>query len=168
MKSYSNYAENNSKICYVCLRITSSTVLDYAFKVWSGNPRLARRIGGEACRIIRRAYFEKPWFFCGKTRKRVLSGLFYLLGWKHDARKTIFQVADAFDTTEPTVRNSYRMWLREFPWLRKVVGETLLVELGLVKPERVGRPRNGKAPSQIREAWRRMKEALKKRKVKEG
>jgi len=152
------------KVCYVCLRIPSALVLEYAQNLWGHiDSRLAKRIGGEACRIIRRAYHEKPWFFCGKRKKHILSGLFYLLGWKYDMwsrdiRKTMFEIAYTLETTEITIRKSYRNWLHHFPWLYDLVG-TRLKEVGL--PRTAGRPRNGKAPNQIRKKWRERKKKLK-------
>jgi len=144
------------KICYVCFRITPLQVLAWSLKVWGSKPQVGRRIGGEACRVIRRAYFEKPWFFCGKHAKPLVAGLFYILGWKYDVRQTEYQLAEALDISEASIRRSYRRWMAEFPWLYETV-KPYLEFVGITLQVRVGRPRNGQAPPSIRAYWRLIK-----------
>ncbi len=56
-------------------------------------------------------------FFSGKNPKRIISGLFFLLAYKHDAVLGQLELAKRLDTTDVTVRRSYREWLNAFPEL---------------------------------------------------
>jgi len=76
---------------------------------------LADRIALEAVEIINKAHSRKFSFFSGKTVRGVVGGLFYLLSYKHDAIKKQKEIANQLSTTEVTVRDSYRQWLKSFP-----------------------------------------------------
>jgi hypothetical protein len=54
-------------------------------------------------------------FFNGKSAKSILGGLFYLLGYRHDAIKKQNELADQLGTTDHSIRISYRNWLETFP-----------------------------------------------------
>jgi len=86
-----------------------------AHKVFSEDHETARKIGLESCQIIKQAYAEKPIFFCGKTAKGIVSGLFYLLSFKHKLEVTKRELAEALEITEATIRYSVSSWTREFP-----------------------------------------------------
>jgi len=101
--------------CYVCLRVTASEVLRLAHQIWE--PKRAREIGLEACEIIKKCYGEKPIFFCGKSKRSILGGLFYILGVQHDAYRTQHKIAQTLSCSAPTVQKSYRIWLTSFPRL---------------------------------------------------
>ena len=108
--------------CWVCLRITPKKTLQLAHKIWS-NGDTAREIGSEASEIIEQAYRKNPVFFSGRSSRGILSGLFYLLGFRYRSRKTQHDVMSAFPgkyiftITTRTLKVSYRRWLMEFPEL---------------------------------------------------
>ena len=105
------------KKCWVCLRITPELALKLAHQVWVENPKIAREIGLKASELIEQFYQEKPTFFCGLSGKSVLSGLFYLLGFQHQALKSMKEIARATNTSEQTMKQSYRKWFNAFPEL---------------------------------------------------
>jgi len=100
--------------CWVCLRITPQETLKLAHRIWE-NPKVARKIGLEASKLIEECYQNKPTFFCGKPRMSVLSGLFYLLGFKNNVPKPMREISKAADVTSVTIKVSYRRWLKHFP-----------------------------------------------------
>jgi transcription initiation factor TFIIIB Brf1 subunit/transcription initiation factor TFIIB len=95
-------------------RLSSQKVLLYASKLWR-DQSIAELIAAEASDIIRTVYQRQRIFFSGKSEKRVLAGIFYLLGIKNKAKKTQKQIALSLNTNDVTVRNSYRDWLDNFP-----------------------------------------------------
>jgi len=105
----------SEKKCWVCLRITPEITLKQAHRAWKEQRDAARKIGLEASEIIEKAYHENPFFFCHKLGKTVLSGLFYLLAFRHNAPTTQRKLAEALGVTDVTVRNSYAVWLKTFP-----------------------------------------------------
>jgi hypothetical protein len=96
-------------------RPTFEQVRSCSHKLWQGEPSTADVIASEASLILIQAYEKKPFFFSGKSEKGILSGLFYHLGRKHDSIKTQQTIAKSLDTTEMTVRTSYRDWIAQFP-----------------------------------------------------
>ena len=105
------------KKCWVCLRITPELALKLAHQVWVENPKIAREIGLKASELIEQFYQENPTFFCGLSDKSVLSGLFYLLGFQHQAFKSMKEIARATNTSEQTMKQSYRKWFNASPLL---------------------------------------------------
>jgi len=101
--------------CYVCLRITPEYVLKTAHKVWEEDPETARKIGLKASEIVEQGYRRNPIFFCGSSAKRVLGGLFYLLGFQYEAPKTIAEVNSVMACSYVTIKSGYREWLKKFP-----------------------------------------------------
>jgi transcription initiation factor TFIIIB Brf1 subunit/transcription initiation factor TFIIB len=95
-------------------RLSSKKVLSYASKLWR-DQSIAESIATEASHIITTVYKRRHIFFSGKSAKRVLSGIFYLLGMKNNAKKTQKQIANTLNTNDVTVRDSYRDWLDNFP-----------------------------------------------------
>lgn len=105
------------KRCWVCLRITPELALKLAHQVWVENPKIAREIGLKASELIEKFYQEKPTFFCGLSGKSVLSGLFYLLGFQHQALKSMKEIGIAINIAEVTIKKSYRKWFNASPEL---------------------------------------------------
>jgi transcription initiation factor TFIIIB Brf1 subunit/transcription initiation factor TFIIB len=101
---------NNGQGNNVLKRPDRTAILSYASRIWEGQESIARAMTSEAVRIISEAYEKTPSFFCGRSRKWVLGGLFYLLGQKRKEPKTQKQIARILDTNETTVRNSYQNW----------------------------------------------------------
>jgi len=93
-----------------------SQIFHAASRVWT-NEKTANKIALNALEITNRTYRRNLSFFNAKTSKSLISGLFYLLGYRHEAVKTQKEVAKKLGTTEVTVRASYRKWLTEFPEL---------------------------------------------------
>jgi hypothetical protein len=106
---------NKSRNNDVLRRLNRIDVLNYASKIWEGQEPTAQPIASETVRIINEANEKAPSFFWGKSRKWILSGLFYLLGRRIGVAKTQKQIARCLDTNETTVRDSYRRWLGHFP-----------------------------------------------------
>jgi len=69
----------------------------------------------DACKIINQIGKRKRGFFNGKSAKRIIGGLFYLLSFRHDAIKKQRDLADQLGTNDVTIRASYRQLLKEFP-----------------------------------------------------
>ena len=105
------------KKCWVCLRITPELTLKLAHQVWAENPKIAREIGLKSARTIEQCYHKKPTFLCGQTANSVLAGLFYLLGFQHQAFKSMKEIARATNTSEQTMKQSYRKWFNASPLL---------------------------------------------------
>lgn len=104
-------------------RISPEEVSMAARTVWA-NRRIADTIGEETVDIMMKTYKRKFSFFCGKTSRGLVGGLFYLLGYKYDDVKNQKELADLLGTSDVTIRVSYRSWLEEFPDLfQEVVGK---------------------------------------------
>ena len=95
-------------------RFSSKTVLLFAHKVWK-DETVAELIATETSEIINTVYNKRHLFFSGKSAKGVLSGIFYLLGRKNNAKKTQREIARSLNTNDVTIRDSYREWLDAFP-----------------------------------------------------
>jgi len=102
------------KECFVCLRVQPSETLRLAHKIWFENRVIAREIGLRAAAIIEECYSKKPTFFCGKSRRSILSGLFYLLGRLSGFPKSGREISEIVLCSEVTVTNSRRVWLDTF------------------------------------------------------
>jgi hypothetical protein len=95
-------------------RLSSKKVLLCALMVWK-NRVIAELMAAETSRIIKTVYKKRSIFFGGKSEKGLLAGIFYLLGRKHNAKKTQQEIARNLSTNDVTVRDSYREWLKAFP-----------------------------------------------------
>jgi hypothetical protein len=94
----------------------SSEVAAAAKTVWL-DQITAEKIASSALEIITNANKSKFAFFSGKSSRGLIGGLFYLLGFRHDAEKKQKELAEKLGTTDVTIRASYRKWLEEFPEL---------------------------------------------------
>ncbi len=95
-------------------RILPEEVTIAARTIWP-NPAVANAIGQETTDIIMKTQKRKLHFFAGKTSRGLVGGLFYLLGYKHNAVKNQKELADRLGASDVTIRASYRSWLEEFP-----------------------------------------------------
>ena len=98
----------------VLKRISLEKVLAAAQIVWL-DKSVADEVALDAVDIVNRTYTRKFSFFNGKSFKCLVGGLFYLLGFKHGAKRSQTELADKLGTTDVTIRTSYRQWLEEFP-----------------------------------------------------
>jgi len=96
-------------------RLSSAQVLSYASMIWRDKQSMAKLIATEASHIIQIVIKRRPTFFGGKSEKGLLCGIFYLLSLKHKTMKTQREIARSLNTTDVTLRTSYRKWLKEFP-----------------------------------------------------
>jgi transcription initiation factor TFIIIB Brf1 subunit/transcription initiation factor TFIIB len=94
-------------------RLSHKKILSYASTVWQEQP-IAESIATEASQIIKNVYKRKRIFFSGKSEKRILAGIFYLLG-TGKAKKTQLEIGRNLNTSDVTIRASYRDWLENFP-----------------------------------------------------
>lgn len=95
-------------------RISFEEVLATAHTVWS-NESIADQVALDASKIINQISKRKHLFFNGKSSKFIVGGLFYLLGFRHDAIKKQRELADKLGTNDVTIRTAYRQLLKEFP-----------------------------------------------------
>jgi transcription initiation factor TFIIIB Brf1 subunit/transcription initiation factor TFIIB len=91
-------------------RIGKEEILSLAQKIWPSQDKVAAEIASEALAIIREKYETDPTFFSGKSTKRILGGLFYLLGQRYGNLRTQREIAISLSTTEVTMRASCREW----------------------------------------------------------
>jgi hypothetical protein len=89
-------------------------VMAAAHSIWS-NQSTADKIAVDTMSIVRQTQKRKWAFYNGKSSKGLVSGLFYLLGFRYGAEKKQKYLAQRLGTTEMTVRAYYRKWLKEFP-----------------------------------------------------
>lgn len=82
--------------------------------VWT-NQEIADDIASNALQILAKASRQNLRFFCGKSPKCLLGGLFYILGFRFKSTKTQREIANYLCTTEDSIRKSYKSWLSEFP-----------------------------------------------------
>lgn len=95
-------------------RISTTEISTAAHAVWL-NKSVADAIALETVQIINQTYKRKFAFFNGKSSRCIVGGLFYLLGYRHDAIKKQNEIAHQIGTTEISIRVSYRKWLETFP-----------------------------------------------------
>jgi hypothetical protein len=95
-------------------RIPFEEVLAASHILWT-DKLFADRIAFEAVEIINKTYKRKFGFFTGRKSKWVVGGLFYLLGHRYNSVKNQAELADKLGTTDNTIRDSYRLWLKTFP-----------------------------------------------------
>ena len=77
----------------VFLNRISGEVFAFAFKVWESDPSITNKIVLEALEIIKKTYVVKPAFYAGKSNKRIVGGLFYILSLKYKCSKTQNEIA---------------------------------------------------------------------------
>ncbi len=107
-----SFSEQKSKVAE---RLSFTKVLSFASMVWQDHPLIAELISTETSKIILVVHKRRKTYFSGKSKKRLLSGIFYLLGIRNKAVKTQREIARSVDTSEATVRASYRDWVTNFP-----------------------------------------------------
>ena len=95
-------------------RIPPAEISVAARAVWL-NKSIADAIALETIKIMNQTYIRKFAFFNGKSAKSIVGGLFYILGFRHDAIKKQNELADQLGTTDVSIRVSYRNWLETFP-----------------------------------------------------
>ena len=95
-------------------RISFSEISVAAHAIW-WDKSIADTIALETTRIINQTYARKFVFFNGKSSKCLIGGLFYILSYRYDAAKKQKEIANQLDTSEVTIRASYRKWLETFP-----------------------------------------------------
>jgi hypothetical protein len=96
-------------------QLSSAQILSYASVIWRDKQSMAKLMAAEASHIIQIVSKRRPTFFSGKSEKGLLCGMFCLLSLKNKALKTQGEIARSLDTTDVTIRASYRKWLEEFP-----------------------------------------------------
>ncbi|MCW4009389.1 MAG: hypothetical protein NWF05_02055 [Candidatus Bathyarchaeota archaeon] len=95
-------------------RIPLKEISVAASTVWS-DKATASKVALDADEIISRTYKRKFAFFTGKSSKCLVSGLFYILGFRYDAVVKQRALADKMGTSDVTIRASYKQWLETFP-----------------------------------------------------
>ena len=95
-------------------RISQEEVTIAAQLIWS-DKTIAKKVTLDALDTLNRTHKRNFVFFNGKSSKYIVGGLFYLLGYRYNALKKQRELADQLNTTDVTIRASYRQWLKEFP-----------------------------------------------------
>jgi len=96
------------------LRIHDDEVSAAAHNVWF-DKSIAETIASETLQILNQTYARKSIFFGGKSSRFLVGGLFYILGYRYGVLKKQNEIADRLNTTDVTIRISYRKWLETFP-----------------------------------------------------
>ena len=96
-------------------RLSSAKVLSIASSIWQDHPIMAELMATETSHVFRMIHKRRQNYFSGKSKKRLLSGIFYLLGIKNKAMKSQREIARCLNTSEATVRASYRDHKENFP-----------------------------------------------------
>jgi hypothetical protein len=105
----------NDQKNHVGERLSSAKVLSYASTIWQDHPLMAELMATETSQIFRTIHKRRQNYFSGKSQKRLLSGIFYLLGIKNKAIKSQQEIARCLSTSEATVRVSSRDYMVNFP-----------------------------------------------------
>ena len=110
-------------------RFTFKYLLEAAQKTWHNQPSLALIVAHEVSQIIHQTCDLPPSFLGGKSGGGIISGLFYIAGFRHKCFKSQREIAQVLNVTESTVRKSYHKWLENFPELfpdliKRLDGET--------------------------------------------
>jgi hypothetical protein len=95
-------------------KTNNKEMLDLAHNIWA-DTKTANKVGLEANRLANIAYIRKTSFFSGKSSKCIAGGLFYILGYRFDAKKSQRQLADKLETSDNSIRASYKRWMATFP-----------------------------------------------------
>lgn len=95
-------------------RISFEEVSSAAHAVWS-DASVADKVALDASKTINQICKRKHLFVNGKSSKFIVGGLFYLLGFRHNAIKKQRELADHLETNDVTIRIAYRRLLKEFP-----------------------------------------------------
>jgi hypothetical protein len=75
--------------------------------------------------IIKKAHEIDSRFFNGKTTRATIGGLFYLLGFRFYTNAHQKKIAYVLGTSDTSIRESYRRWLKTFPNTFSDVAERL-------------------------------------------
>ncbi|MCL5876456.1 MAG: hypothetical protein M1540_01430 [Candidatus Bathyarchaeota archaeon] len=98
----------------VLSRIPKEEIIVASHVLWD-NKSIADQVAKESIQIINQTYKRKFSFFNGRKSKWVVGGLFYLLGYRYGSVKKQGELADKLGTSDTTIRDSYRLWLKTFP-----------------------------------------------------
>ena len=94
--------------------VNDNALLITAQDIWA-DAKTAGQVAVEAKRLIKIAYHRESSFFNRRSSKFIKGGLFYILGYRFDAKKNQRQIADKLGTTDNTIRSSYNQWIETFP-----------------------------------------------------
>jgi hypothetical protein len=110
--------------CLVCKRISPKIVFDVSHKIFHNNlsKHEIHSISVKAIKIINCADKKNRIFFCGKTKRFLLSGLFYILAVENNTPLSqhfiCVQLLDSeYELTELSIRKAYRYWLKNYSYL---------------------------------------------------
>jgi transcription initiation factor TFIIIB Brf1 subunit/transcription initiation factor TFIIB len=95
-------------------RVQLKEVLALSHFLWA-DKLVADKIAFEAAEIINQAYTRKSAFFNGRRSTWIAGGLLYLLSYRFNSIKNQKELADKLGTTDNTIRDAYRQWLKTFP-----------------------------------------------------
>jgi len=77
--------------------------------------QVAIKMVTHATAILKEAHETDPRFFNGKTTRSTIGGLFYLLGFRLYTHAHQKKIAYVLGTSDTSIRESYRRWLKTFP-----------------------------------------------------
>jgi hypothetical protein len=95
-------------------RISPEEISAAAHLVWKDSS-VADKIALNAIQTITQTYKRKFAFYNGKKSRTLVSGLFYLLGYRFNVVRKQRELAWKLGTSDVSVRTSYKDWLEAFP-----------------------------------------------------
>ena len=90
-----------------------------------GDMQVAIKMVVHAVAIMKKAYTTNSLFFNGKAPRSIIGGLFYLLGFRFYTHANQKKIAYVLGTSDASIRESYRRWLKTFPTAFSDVAERL-------------------------------------------
>jgi hypothetical protein len=96
-------------------RISCEETMLAARCIW--DQETADDIAANALQILTKTSGRKPFFFNGSKARCIVGGLFYILGFRFNNVVTQKVIAAKLETTETSVRQSFKKWIENFPEL---------------------------------------------------
>jgi len=96
----------NEEKCWLCLRTTPQKILEGCHKLYT-DTEVAHTIGTKAAELLRDAYLKEPTKVSGRGSKYLIAAAVYIVGILENEYIVQREIAEAFDVTEPTIKNNY-------------------------------------------------------------
>lgn len=102
----------SEEVCWLCLRTSVEKILEVSRRLFSEDIKTAHRIGMKAAELLKQAYLKDPPALCGRKTSALIAGAMYVACLLEDEWKAQWEVAEACEITETSVRNSYRLLIK--------------------------------------------------------
>lgn len=97
---------------WLCLRTSVEKILEVSRRLFSQDVKTAHEIGMKAAELLRDGYLKNPPALCGRKTSALIAGAMYVACLLEDEWKAQWEVAEACEITETSVRNSYRLLIK--------------------------------------------------------